>query len=119
MYVDTLAVCQRPDRASAHLCRAVGPDMHGSGRAAPTREQVICLLKALMGFAVKRYPCVLLAEGCSNACSSQTLCCRSKRISFHSFPLPTGGSGMTPDSSKEKGDANKEGGLNCADNTKK
>lgn len=32
------------------------------------------------------HPCVLLAEGCSNVFSSQTLCCRSKRVPLHSFP---------------------------------
>lgn len=86
MYTDTLSACQRPDRASAHLCHAAGPAMHSSGRLARTREQVIWLLKADMGFAVKMFPCVLLAEGRSNASSSQTLCCRLKCVPLHSFP---------------------------------
>lgn len=72
------------------------------------------LLQAVMGFAVKMFPCVLSAEGSSNASRSQTLCCSSKCVPLHSFPqLPGEDSGTTPDSSEEKEEKSKESGLHC------
>lgn len=67
-------------------CLSGGLSNARSGRLAHTRERTIQLLEGVMGFAVKLFLCVLLAGGCSDASSSQALCCKSECVLLHSFP---------------------------------